>query len=406
VVYATGTRACARPNVFAIPYAGTVLASMNTTSGLAHNPLTDHLAPAPPSEPVSKIPRAARKERARPPQVFAARAQDVSLPARWFRAPLDAAIKKLVRAPTAKTRRKKIVMKMPFPRPCFEDFMSPLTEADADSLVRDDATGYLVPTQSTATLNRFNYVIKKRSVSDGLFHLEALDPSPPRTTLPTDVELVEIDEETVFEVEALLDSRIKGKRTQYLIKWEGWADEDNTWEFASSINPQLVSEFKAAAELAGSEQPAGSTSTQPALSAPRAARAPALPRRGSGCARAGLSIAAQRRGAVPQMISMVCGNVAVQFKESRDQSRMPVLTLTLFVLTMDKTGHIIKPTVFSPRTQAALRMQARALLRKMINDPLNPCDATMEPAMTGSGTSAMWQGAPQKQLVRVAPVMV
>ena len=74
----------------------------------------------------------------------------------------------------------------------------------------------------------------------------------------------------------------------------------------------------------------------------------------------------------------------------------------MFVGTMDKMGHITWPTKFAPAAQAALRMQVRALLRKMIDDPENPCDASMEPAMTGWGSS-LWEGAPQRQLVVVAP---
>ena len=81
---------------------------------------------------------------------------------------------------------------------------------------------------------------------------------------------------------------------------------------------------------------------------------------------------------------------------------MPTATLTFFVLSMDKTGHIIWPTLFDAKTQAALRMQARALLQKMMDDPANPVDSTMAPALTGRGTCALWVGAPQRKLVEVA----
>jgi hypothetical protein len=43
----------------------------------------------------------------------------------------------------------------------------------------------------------------------------------------------------------------------------------------------------------------------------------------------------------------------------------------------------------------------RALLKKMIDDPLNPVDASMAPALTGTGTSSVWKGAPKRQLVVV-----
>ena len=100
---------------------------------------------------------------------------------------------------------------------------------------------------------------------------------------------------------------------------------------------------------------------------------------------------------------MVCGNVVMSFKERIDEATMSVACLTLYVLTMDNTGHIIWPTNFTPGAKAALRMQARALLRKMIDDPHNPCDSTMLPALTGTGTSSVWEGAPRRQLLIVQP---
>ena len=54
---------------------------------------------------------------------------------------------------------------------------------------------------------------------------------------------------------------------------------------------------------------------------------------------------------------MVCGNVIVQLKEPKGKDRMPTLTITFFVLSVDKTGHIVWPTEFEPPAKAALRMQ-------------------------------------------------
>ena len=99
---------------------------------------------------------------------------------------------------------------------------------------------------------------------------------------------------------------------------------------------------------------------------------------------------------------MVCGRVSAKLMVSRTDAYMPKATLQFFVMSMDKNGHIIWPTNFDAHTRAALRMQARAHLRAMIDDSGNPCDATMEPAMTGMGTSSIWQGAPKRKLVEVA----
>ena len=167
--------------------------------------------------------------------------------------------------------------------------------------------------------------------------------------------------------------------------WAGWDESFNTWEGLTRIDPNLVREYDG----------------KPA----RRARVAAPPqfKRGAGCARARLSVAEQKRGGVPQTMSMVCGNVLVHFTESIKQEKMPTLSITFYVLTMDKTGHITWPTDFDTQTRAQLRVQARKLLKSMIDDPLNPVDETMAPALTGAGTSALWQGAPRRQLVVVQP---
>ena len=307
-----------------------------------------------------------------------------SCPTKWFRDPLDKAIKKLVRPSTAERRRKFLVIKHALPLQVFEDFLSPLQAIDVEGLRRAPDNS-LIPTSQTSTLRKYTYILKKGSVIDKLFRLQELDPEPP--TPEPEPEVEQIGESNVYEVEQIVRSRKKGKRTEYEIKWRGWASETNTWEAASRIHPALVAAFE------------GKPAPLPRISKPL------LPRRGAGAARARLSCAEQRRGGVPQTISMVCGNVVVELKESVKQERMPTLTLTFLVLSMDKTGHIIWPTNFNPRTRAALRLQARALLQRMIDDPLNPVDSSMAPALTATGTSAVWKGAPQRELVVVQPQM-
>lgn len=38
----------------------------------------------------------------------------------------------------------------------------------------------------------------------------------------------ESESENEYQVEAVVDKRTKGKRVQYLLKWKGYADSDNT----------------------------------------------------------------------------------------------------------------------------------------------------------------------------------
>ena len=190
----------------------------------------------------------------------------------------------------------------------------------------------------------------------------------------------EIDDTEIYEVEKIIGARRVKSKFEYLIKWRGWDATTNTWEPVMHIDPALIDAYHGR---------------------PHQGRRQLAPRRGKGCARARLSAADQRRGIVPHTISMVCGSVKAKLTVSRTDAYMPRASLQFFVLSMDKNGHIIWPTSFDAHTRAALRMQARAHLRAMIDDPKNPCDSTMEPAMTGTGTSAIWQGAPKRKLVEV-----
>jgi hypothetical protein len=44
-----------------------------------------------------------------------------------------------------------------------------------------------------------------------------------------------VPEEEQYDVEALRATRRHGAAVQRLVKWEGWPEEDNTWEAESSL---------------------------------------------------------------------------------------------------------------------------------------------------------------------------
>ena len=44
----------------------------------------------------------------------------------------------------------------------------------------------------------------------------------------------------VFEIEAIEKERVKGKKTEFLVKWRGYTDNHNTWEPASAIEDEAV----------------------------------------------------------------------------------------------------------------------------------------------------------------------
>jgi chromobox protein 1 len=52
------------------------------------------------------------------------------------------------------------------------------------------------------------------------------------------------DENEEYEVEAIVDKRIRRGKVQYLVKWKDWPEDDNTWEIQSNINCEdLINTF-------------------------------------------------------------------------------------------------------------------------------------------------------------------
>ena len=242
----------------------------------------------------------------------------ISCPTSWWTRPFHTSLKKLIRPATANRRRKELTIKMQMPREVFEEIVAPLTTDDVAGLERDES-GHLVPTRTTAAVNYYEYSIRKGSVSDRLFHLDALDPPPKPSRKRKAEEMAIGEEEDIYEVQEIREKRFnqEKKRTEYLVKWHDWPETTNTWEPARNINKEDVAAFEG----------------RP-LKYSRADR-PSMPARGVGCARARLSSAAEARGGKPETISMICGNVLAKLKEPKNKEVMPTATVTFFEMGVE-----------------------------------------------------------------------
>lgn len=125
-------------------------------------------------------------------------------------------------------------------------------------------------------------------------------------------------------------------------------------------------------------------------------RSKALWRRSLGCGRLFLGAAAEKRGQKALQIAMVCGNCVIQLLEPTGFRAIPRLTIRMFVLSMDQTGHIIWPVDFAAKTRAALRKQLRHLVAEMLEQQdMYPISEEFRQGLTNAPGDSILQLVPR-----------
>ena len=89
-------------------------------------------------------------------------------------------------------------------------------------------------------------VITRAQEQEGVAYV---DPRPPCT---------ESQDADVYEVEAVVDARKKGKGMEYLSKWKDYDASENTWEPASNVSNALIKDYHGESSATGSECAAAS----------------------------------------------------------------------------------------------------------------------------------------------------
>jgi transposase InsO family protein len=78
-----------------------------------------------------------------------------------------------------------------------------------------------------------------------VFHTSLLEPADPRTPIQKDFHY-QADGQDEWEVEKIITHRGKGQRIEYLVKWLGYPDSENTWEPVAHLKNcrQLLAQYQ------------------------------------------------------------------------------------------------------------------------------------------------------------------
>jgi RNase H-like domain found in reverse transcriptase/Reverse transcriptase (RNA-dependent DNA polymerase)/Integrase zinc binding domain/Chromo (CHRromatin Organisation MOdifier) domain len=103
----------------------------------------------------------------------------------------------------------------------------------------------LGPYEVEEKIGPVNYQLKlpQGSRLHPVFHISLLEPTKGPTPVATSEDIQPENDPDVYEVEKIVRTRVVRDQRQYLVKWEGYDDSENSWELTEDISPGLLKEF-------------------------------------------------------------------------------------------------------------------------------------------------------------------